>query len=123
ENILKAYNQAKEAFIFLGWAGQRDSEILKISFDLHGATYKVPNSYFNCIKAFKENSINFTSKIFDNVWIKEYENLDDLVKDQAWHLKMRGIEPDLIALKEKLGKLNTLVDKTYVKQGVVVCAR
>lgn len=120
KNIIKAYDLAKDTLIILGWAGKRDSEILKRAFEIHDFKYTAPNS-FERFKDILGDKIS-ASKLLDEVWVKEYLSEDELIKEQAWHLKMRGISPNLEALRAEFRGVK-LKEVTNVKLGVVICQK
>lgn len=124
KNIQKAYDLANESLVILGWAGLRDSRLLNKTFKIHNSEYTIPNSFEKFKSVLSDKISNY--KIHNTTWIREYESLDLLIKEQIWHLKMRGITPNLELLKDAYKNEfqdGYFIEKTDVRLGVIICKK
>ncbi|QKF85340.1 SAM-dependent methyltransferase [Campylobacter blaseri] len=122
DSFLK-FNKIAKSKIWLGWAGKRSSKIMDKVFQAHNHKLRINNTS-NLLKQWLgDNNIKHKSMPLETTWESRL-SFEDMVDDQAWHLKMHKISPnrEIIkrALEEFIDKDNKILNKTDVKLEVVV---
>jgi SAM-dependent methyltransferase len=110
ENDFLKFHKCAQTKIYLGWAGQRDSDILQKLFEVHDTFYTPPNGSQELKNWLNSQKIPFTCKEFDELKISTCKDEEGLEK-YKWHLEIRDVIP-----QEKL-ILNVLKD--FSKDGII----
>lgn len=104
------FHDIADTKIYLGWAGQRDSDILSALFKAHKATNTPPNGAQKLTTWLKKKKITFTCKDIEELKISTCK-CEDAYDKYAWHLEIREVSPEPKILKEVL--------ETFCKDGIV----
>lgn len=109
--------------IWLGWAGKRDSKLLNAVFEAHDQAVHPHDTAAKLKSWLEKNAINYKNKPFDDSW-ERTKPLAMAINDQAWHLKMHDIAPDMDKISQVLSKFadknGDVYDKTEVKVELIV---
>lgn len=120
---LKKLHRSSAVKIYLGWAGVRDSTILDELFVAHGSVYSPPNGAKRVKKWLHVEGIEYRVENFEELKIKT-RSFKEAVENYTWHLKIRGLEPDVQKIKEILNPLKNedgnIVEKTVNKMDLIV---
>lgn len=108
--------------VWLGWAGKRESKLLSEIFEAHGERVRAHDTARVLKDWLEEKQIPYKNMPLDNTW-HHRANIEDMVSDQAWHLKMHKIEPNLDKIREMVAKFadenGEVYNKTEVKVEVI----
>lgn len=112
------FNKLGKIHIWLGWAGKRESKVMNEVFKSHDQELRVPNTSKHLKEWLEKQNISYKNKVLEHKWKSEL-SLEDMVDDQAIHLKMQGIEPNLEIIKKVLtnfiDKNSKIVNETDVR--------
>lgn len=124
ENLYqKAFNLAKNSFVYLGWAGKRENKIEEEIFEICGLKKRELKGA-NKLKIWLEkNNFPYKSEIFENSFTKE-KTLEQMTQNLAWHIKISGHFPNIKLIEKYLKKYEIdgkISSKTLTKVELIVC--
>lgn len=110
-------------FVYLGWGGARKSRVMDEVFAAHSSELKTHEGATKLKKWLDEENIEFKSKSVETSW-KQKLSIDDMIENEAWHLKMHGLTPDLSVIREILTNLadadGFVIDETKATLELIV---
>jgi len=89
--------------IYLGWAGKRDTKIIEELFEVHGSKYTAPNGAQKVKNWLNKQNKFYQVLPFDETKIRKRE-FQESVENFAWHLDVRGLQPDFDKIVSVLKK-------------------
>jgi len=96
-------HDAADTKLFLGWGGKRGTELIEALFEAHGGTYTPPNSATLLKQWLKEQHHPY--RLIEHTEEKRrVKPLDQALENYAWHLKVRGMEPQQEKIKAILSR-------------------
>ncbi|MDD3342635.1 MAG: hypothetical protein PHR87_03555 [Sulfurospirillaceae bacterium] len=95
----KMNTSAREACIYLGWGGKRQSELLDEVFRAHGLSPKSPPGSDKLKIWLDKQNITYTKEYIEDEWttLKSYQ---EAVDSMLWHLEINEKEANLSLVKE-----------------------
>ena len=109
--------------IYLGWAGTRDCTILDELFTAHKEIYSPPNGAKRIRKWLDSKNIKYKVKNFDELKIRK-RSFKEAVENYNWHLKVRGVKPDITKIEETVEKFcdknRNITEQTINKMDLII---
>ncbi len=123
QNDLEKFHSSATTKIYLGWAGVRDNTILDDLFLAHNSIYSPPNGAKRVKKWLHVEGIRYKLENFEELKIK-IRSFEEAVENYTWHLKVRGLEPEIKKIKEILeplrNKEGNITEQTINKMDLII---
>lgn len=120
---IEKFHKCAQKKIYLGWAGTRDCTILDELFIAHKEEYSPPNGAKRIRKWLDSKNIKFKVENFDELKIRK-RSFEEAVENYNWHLKARGVKPDLAKIKETVEKFcdedGNITEQTINKMDLII---
>ncbi|NLK65879.1 MAG: methyltransferase domain-containing protein [Campylobacteraceae bacterium] len=116
--FLKFTNLAKVR-VWLGWAGKRESGLMSEIFNSHGHAVHAHNTSKDLKAWLEKNKIPYKNQVLEDVWEHKFST-EEAVNDQAWHLKMHKITPNLEKIESIVRKFADKNGEVYEKTEVTL---
>lgn len=122
EDLEIMINLSKEACIYVGFAGKRESPLMNEILSHFGFHYEVKNGFNKITNILKELGYEYQEAFFEHNW-NQIGSLEEITNDVIEHLKMKDFEVDKDRVAELLKpylKNGKIERKTFSKIGVLI---